>query len=171
MYTLVCTCAHACIYSCVVQALGPWEYSWSFSRAHIAMNGGWLAVWPAANTFSKWLAVEWLHWCCPVNRLWWRDLSRSQLEAMPMLLSKMHFPCVWFSKQAGNEIKLVLLISYHNSSGHQGMIFFFPARDWLKCRILFCTRSVIWQFIRGWRASQFFLFWDTSWTAQENSAI
>lgn len=139
MYTLVCMCAHACMYFSVVQALGPWEYCRSFSRAHIAMNGGWQAAWPAANTFTKWLALVWVGWRCPVNRLWWRDLSQSQLEATPTLPSKMHLPCVLFSKQAGNYKKLALLIIIHSSPGHRCVNFL--SSDMIKM-LIFLLHSV-----------------------------
>lgn len=81
------------------------------SRGHtlLWMEAGWQR--PTANTFTKWLAQLRVGWSCPVNRLWWRDMSWSQLEAAPMLLPEIYFPCVLFGKQVGKYNKLGLFIS------------------------------------------------------------
>lgn len=124
-------CVPTCVQTCpCIRALlwgsGPWTMRIFrvFLKATHCNEWSRLAARPAANTFSKRLALGWLRWHRTVNRLLWRDLSRSQWEFMPMLPSKMHFPCVWFSKQAANweKKKLISLISNHNSSWCEVML-------------------------------------------------
>lgn len=136
------TCVQVCapLHTCTAVGFRPSdrEYTGSFSGPRIAVNGWQRGQQPTHSV--RGLAGGWLHWQRPVNRLSWRDLSRSQSGGfVPVLPSKMRRPRVWFWKQASNwgGKGLFSLFSNQNLSEATALFAFLT----LRCRVLLLSVS------------------------------
>lgn len=126
MYQLVCKRAPAYVRSCGVQALGPWEYSGSFSRPHIAMNGaGWQRDQQPTHLVRGW------HWDDYAGIAQWTDsYDVTWAGASGSSCQCFRLKCIsrvsdLVSRLLIGKKKLILLISNHNSSWCEVMFFFF----------------------------------------------